>query len=306
LAWPVELRPTGGGINNRTFFVDAPTGTFFLRLYQNTADPARVRYEHAVLRALQAQPLPFGVPSPVPTNQGETLVLLPDGKLAALFELLEGEPPVDRGAEAARAGGEALARLHGALRAIDVPPEESEPVTFGALERIHPLVPDPWSIGDARLRAIIAELRETVPRLYAELPIQLCHNDYSLGNTLWVDGCLTAIVDFEFVGLDLRATDLVPGWYFNMVRATTPAEQLARVGAFFEGYRRVDRLTPPEARAMPTLARLVSAVHLIHWIGRSRAGLDPENHHAGGVDRLVELDGWLNEHGEELIALAGG
>jgi homoserine kinase type II len=305
LAEPIALRPTGGGINNRTFFVDTPGGTFFLRLYQNTADPERVRYEHAVLRALQAEPLPFRVPAPVPARDRETLVAIPDGKVGALFELLEGEPPTDRGVDYARAGGAALAQLHGALRAIDAP-ACPDPVTFGALERIHPLVPDPWSIGDDRVRAILAQLRGAIPRLYAELPRQLCHNDYSLGNTLQVDGRLTAIIDFEFVGPDLRALDLVAGWLFSMDRGSDPAEQMRRVGAFFDGYRWVDRLTPAEAGATPTLARLVRATHMVHWLGRNRAGLDPDNHHAGDFERFVQFDAWLDEHGDQLIALAGG
>jgi homoserine kinase type II len=297
LAEPVALRPTGGGINNRTFFVDTPAGTSFLRLYQNTADPAHVRYEHAVLRALQAQPLPFRVPLPIPARDGETLVVLPDGKLGALFELLEGEPPEDRGVDYARAGGEALGQLHVALRAIEAPARPNHG-TFGTFI--------PESIDDQRLQPIFAELHGSVPRLYAELPVQLCHNDYSLGNTLHVDGRVTAIVDFEFVGPELRALDLVPGWYFATIRAPDGPERLARVGAFFDGYRRVDALSGAEALAMPALARLVSAAHLVHWLARARAGLDPDNHHAGSADRLLELHAWLNRHGDDLVALAGG
>lgn len=302
---PIVLGATGGGINNRTFFVDAGDSSYFLRIYLNTADPQRVRYEHALLRALREQPLPFGVPRPVPTTAGDTVALLPDGRLAALFERLPGEAPAERGVEYTRACGRALAQLHAALRAIDLP-GPPDPVTFGALERIHRLVPDPWSLGEEPVRRILARLRGVIPSLYAELPTQLCHNDYGAGNTLQVDGRLTAVVDFEFAEPDLRAIDLVPGWYFTMIRASDAAEQLARVAAFFEGYREAGELTPAEARAMPDLARLVLATALVHWVGRDRAGTDPEDHCVESATRFVQMEAWLERHGEELIRLTGG
>jgi homoserine kinase type II len=305
LTEPIALRPTGRGINNRTFFVDTPAGTRFLRIYVNTRDPARVRYEHEILRALAGQSLSFAVPKPVETRDGGTFATLPGGELAALFDLIPGEPPGERDRAYLRECGVALGELHGALRAIATP-ASPEVAAQNALERIHPLVPDPWSIDDAIVRVILGALRPAIPRLYASLPVQLCHHDFFPVNTLQIRGRLTGVLDFEFVGPNLRAVDLVPCLLFGPSDGRTADERLGHAAAFLDGYRRHGDLTQAEARALPTLARLTRATHLIHWFGRDRAGLDPGAHHRTHIERLVELDQFLAAHGGELIALAGG
>jgi homoserine kinase type II len=82
----------GGGQRSRG-------GAYVLRVYRNTADPGRVGYEHALLRALQRETLPFAVPCPVRTPEGATAMPVapasPGGApaLAALFPQLPGGPP---------------------------------------------------------------------------------------------------------------------------------------------------------------------------------------------------------------------
>lgn len=93
-AWelPVSraLRPAAFGLDNRTYFVETPAGVYVLRVYQNTGDVARVRYEHAVLERLRRVPPSFSVPVPLPARSGDTLARLagPERELlAALFPL---------------------------------------------------------------------------------------------------------------------------------------------------------------------------------------------------------------------------
>jgi homoserine kinase type II len=318
-AWPlpepVAVRATTSGINNRTWFVDAPQGGWVLRHYQNTADPARVLYEHAILRALGDRSLPFGVPAPVPAHDGGTLVRLPDGDLVALFPLLPGEPPDRRSPAHVRACAAALGHLHAALASVDAGPPPGSHATYGEVERIHPHVPDPWSIaGDlglppdrsARLAAVLARVRGAAPSLYAELPAQLCHNDYSPGNTLQVGGRTSAVLDFEFAGPDLPALDVATGWYWSAGPTWGDGRELETAGWFLDGYRSVAPIGPAVAAAMPVLALLHRTAGLVHWLGRSRAGRDPHNRAAEHADRLLDLDAWLERHGHELIALAGG
>ena len=64
LARPLRVRPVASGTNNRTVRIESPGGAYLLRVYRNTRDPARVRYEHAVLLALQESGLSFRVPAP--------------------------------------------------------------------------------------------------------------------------------------------------------------------------------------------------------------------------------------------------
>src|SRR5687767_11915737 len=228
LAEPIALRAVGSGTNNATWYVDTPKGSFVLRVYVNTRDARRVRYEHAILLALQARRLSFRVPAPVVTRSGDTFATLDDGPLAALFGLLPGEPPDRTNPHHIHACGAALAELHDALAGLSVsPPPGLALPTYGDLERIHPLVPDPWSLpGSLPLEAperphlarILDALRAAVPVLYAALPAQLCHNDYSPGNTLFTANRLGAILDFEFAGPDLRAIDVIVGCYWSVDR----------------------------------------------------------------------------------------
>ena len=81
-AWPVSplqtLRPTDAGLNNLSRLVDTPAGSYFLRIYQNTSDTARIRYEHELLLQLQRAGLSFAVPHPLATREGETFVVMAD------------------------------------------------------------------------------------------------------------------------------------------------------------------------------------------------------------------------------------
>ena len=311
-AWPDvaghELRPTGSGVNNHSWYVG---DRYVLRVYRNTADRARVDYEHRVLRALDAAGLSFRVPAPVPTREGDTLAAAEGGALAALFLRLPGEPPDRTNPAHVRSCGAALGELHKTMRRLEVGPPPREG-TYGDLDRVHRLVPDPWRIGDAlplpaqeraRLNDLLGGLREAVPALYRGLPFQLCHCDYGPGNTLQVGGRTSAVLDFEFAAPDVRAIDVACGWYWGVRNAWAPGGAMPIIRAFLEGY---GPLSEAEAWAMPTLGRLQRATALVHRLGRQRAGLDGMDTVIEHAQRLLDLDAWLDAHGDELVAIAGG
>jgi Ser/Thr protein kinase RdoA (MazF antagonist) len=319
LAGPVAVWPAGGGTNNLTRRVETGAGDYFLRLYRNTRDPARVRYEHAVLLALQGQGLSFRVPAPVPAAVpaagGDTVVVAGDGALAALFPRLPGAPPDRSNPAHLRACGAALAELHAALRRLDLGPPPPGGGTYGDLERVHPLVPDPWALpaalplgaGDRdRLAGVLGGLRAATPGLYATLPAQVCHNDYGPGNTLQVEGRTSAVLDFEVAAPDLRAIDVAAGWYFAVGPAWGTGRELSAARAFLAGYTEAAPLTPAEAEAMPALARLQRAAALVHWAGRHRAGLATAGRVREQARRLLDLDRWLDDHGPAVVAAVMG
>lgn len=310
LSGPVIVLPEESGTNNVTRRVETPEGRYVLRVYRNTRDPARVRYEHAVLLGLQGLRMSFRVPAPVPTRDGTTVARTRDGLLAALFPLLPGAPPDRTDPEHLRACGGALAELHAALRRLDIGPPPALG-TYGALEHVHPLMPDPWRLpeelplGDAdrgRLARVLAGLRAAVPGLYGALPAQLCHNDYGPGNTLQVGGRTSAVLDFEFAAPDLRAIDIAVGWYWSVGPAWGTGRELPAIRAFLGGYTAAAPLTPAEGEASPVLARLQRAVALIHWAGRRRAGLATNARLAEQTRRVLDLDRWLEEHGAAVVA----
>ena len=312
LVEPVRATPASSGTQNQTYRLESTSGTFFLRVYSNTDDPRRVRYEHAILLALAARTLSFRVAAPLPAVAGETVVPV-GSELAALFPKVEGER-VDRSNLAhARACGLALGELHAALREIDLGP--SQWVRYGDLERIHLRVADPWALPrelaiDAPMReqltAILDYLRERIPDLYAMLPQQLCHGDFGPGNLLMSGETVAAVLDFEFAAPDLRAIDVCTGWFW-MAQRGAPGLVMdpTVIGPFLEGYAAsaVTPLTSEELRAMPDLARLTGAASVIHREGRRRAGLDLEQAVLDRVALLLALDEWLTQRWAAVTSL---
>lgn len=60
---------------------------------------------------------------------------------------------------------------------------------------------------DADSAAVVAALERWAPRLRRMAPV-LVHGDYWAGNTLWQEGRLTAVVDWDNAGVDYPGTDV--------------------------------------------------------------------------------------------------
>jgi homoserine kinase type II len=281
---PWTIAPASAGLTNTTLFVETPTGTYVLRLYER-ADPAGVRFEHGLLAELAAAHLPFTLPAPVRTRAGETFAQVVVGSatvLASLTPLLPGTHPDPDHVQHARRLGEALGHLGQALADVAPPPGRAQYPRLGDLRGFHATVDDPAeAIGliptlahadRKRVLAMTAHVEAVAPSLYATLPRRLTHRDYWPPNILLTGDAVSAVLDFEFAGEDLRALDLAiaiafwPLWGAGDVRS-------AACEAFIRGYAAVEPLTQAEAEAIPTLIRLQFATWLMHCAGRLRDGL---------------------------------
>jgi homoserine kinase type II len=322
-AWPIgsprRYEQVYSGLNNHSWRVTCPEGAYFVRIYQNARDPAHLRYEHALLHALQNVELSFRVPIPVATRAGDTLhpAKMVDERgvaverVAALVPLLPGHHP-DRTdpAEIGIAGG-ALGELDRALATVRI--DRAAPTfRYADLDAIHPAVPDPLALPDEladsdaqrqRLHDLFATVIAAIPTLYGTLPQQIIHNDSSIGNYLVADGRATGVLDFEFAARDLRALDFVVGLYFIALNQALQQGAVAweRVEAFCRGYGDWIHLTEAEVAALPTLLRLRSLVGLIHWTGRARLGFATTNEAIGYRDDALRNDAWLTEQGTDLV-----
>ncbi|GHO98789.1 hypothetical protein KSF_088370 [Reticulibacter mediterranei] len=58
------------------------------------------------------------------------------------------------------------------------------------------------------LQSLFAGVAEKSEELYGHLPQQLVHRDYDPSNLLMKDQRVTAVLDFEFAGIDLRIMDV--------------------------------------------------------------------------------------------------
>jgi Ser/Thr protein kinase RdoA (MazF antagonist) len=298
------------GNNNDTYFVTAEQGEFVLRVYRNTAEVARVRDEHDLLGALALQDLPFAVPAPQRTTEGDTLAVLEsaDGpRLATLFARIPGETagmvPRD-----ARLAARALAQVDLALARLDRPVRA--PATICD---VHPLVLDPIAALDelelgeryAGARAILERVDETQAALVASLPLQVIHGDFAYVNVLIQEGAVCGMLDFEFASADIRAADLACGLYVTTVRSTEP-ERWPLLEALAAGYRRSIPLDPAEAAAIPELMRRRSAFGIVHWIGRYRQGIASRQEPIDRIDRGAALAAWLDANAMRLALTTAG
>lgn len=232
-AWPVSgpwcISPLLGGTNNVILRVDAADGqSYILRLSTDLTRAPRLRYEAELLEALSQKDLPFRLPLPLRANSGDSIVLFEQeqgtGMLATLSLLLPGNlqdrPPERNDLLSASHAGLTLALLDNALATlpeIQLPDGYTPLPTFGELAHWHPLVPDPLSAVEQlpidreqakQIRIFLNTVIENVPGLYATLPRQVLHRDYDPGNILLDHQHVTAVLDFEFAGRDVRILDL--------------------------------------------------------------------------------------------------
>ena len=311
--WPItptRVAPTGSGVNNETYFVDATEGQFVLRVSLNTADPRRVRFEHELLGRLVAQELPFQTPAPVKTRENDTLAVFESAagpRLATLFFRIPGEPGSPTTALALSAG-RALGQLDTALARVDLPVRE--PISLGD---VHPLVPDPLNalddldLGAERTRIVGLFERVTAAdaMLSATLPAQMVHGDFAFPNVLFDGKVVTGLVDFEMAAPDVRAADLACAIYITIVRSA-PTDRWPVLDALIAGYRRALPLDPTEAAAIPDLLLRRSAFGIVHWIGRWRAGLCGPDESLARVDRSATLAEWLEAHAPRVVLAVAG
>jgi homoserine kinase type II len=276
---PVNARQPDRGTNNLVWLID---DTYVLRVYQNL-DVSRIEAELRLLEALrEVDGLPFAVPVPIAGPSGRTVMGTAQGP-AVLFPLLPGRSGVRTDRHEIELTGEALGHLDLALAKL---PHELAPVDWrGPLDTVHPAVPSvadlctelerllPGEDGVRRLREQAAASDEEYLRLVEDLPVQIVHGDLATSNVLiGADGQVSAVLDFEVAGLDLRVTDLVAGLSMA-VDWEEPERAAEQESAFRRGYQRVVELDAAEEAAIPALLRRRLIGSAIWRAGRWRLGL---------------------------------
>ncbi|MGO8950358.1 MAG: phosphotransferase [Ktedonobacterales bacterium] len=318
LSDPLSFRPLAGGTNNSVQLVETGSGNYVVRLYRNHTDPARLRFEHAVLIALQTLELPFAIPTPIPTPTGERYAWVNTGEgndvLVTLTARIAGSAPSRSNLKQAEAAGEALGVLDLALDQIScqLPGEGISWRSYGDLAHCHPLVPDPYQgivqlpVAEEVKQRLLARyqwLTEQIPSLYASLPVQLSHEDYAPSNILMQETRVTGVLDFEFCSRDLRAMDLTVALSWWPVSMFGTGEEWPIIEAFGRGYARKVKLTIAEVAAVPVLYQLRAYTSLIHRLGRYLQGVSPLEAVIGRAYAAREREVWLARHEARLLEL---
>ncbi|MFB6723669.1 phosphotransferase enzyme family protein [Kribbella sp. NPDC056345] len=281
LGTPREISAPSNGTNNWVRLVRFGADRYVVRV-QRTADQRKVAAEHRLLTELTRCGLSFEVPAPIPATDGRTAVATPAG-LATLCRQLPGVHPARSEREmelAGRAAGElcaALADLPLELAPSDwrrpldtIRPEFAElGDLFALLRRELPGAASDW------LATRAPEIDRAMEELRQRLPVQIVHGDFGLSNLLVAEGRVSAVLDFEIAGIDLRFADLV-----TALHRSAPDQ----VTAFRRGYAAFTVLSADEEAALPMMVRHRAIGSAIWRAGVWRAG------HATLEDVRVRLE----------------
>src|SRR5215469_985376 len=310
LAGPWHISPLRGGTNNLVWHVETADGqSYILRLSSDITSIPRIRYEAALLHALTNKHLPFLLQLPLKANNGDILVLFEEETgiqaLATLYPFLPGSPPDRNDYITASNAGSTLALLDVALATlpgINPPGGFQSLTTFGELARCHPLVPDPLAAVEQlaidrdqsrQIRTLLTTVMKKVPGLYAQLPQQLLHRDYDPGNILVDNQQVTAVLDFEFAGMDIRVLDLCVSLSWWPVNLMGTGKEWDLIDAFGTAYVTHSPLSQEELLAVPDVLRLRDATSLVHRIGRYFAGLETDDRMQDRVKHSLWREAWL-------------
>lgn len=321
-AWPmvepVQMVPLRGGTNNQMLSVETVSGKrYVLRLLPVNTDIARIRYEAALLYALTEQCLPFTLPLPLRASDGDIIVSLEQEEggtvYATLHPFLSGNRLERNDPIMAALAGTTLAVLDAALARLpelSLPADSQMSGPFGDLAHCHVLVPDPlaaierlpvereWS---RQVAAILESVMSHVDSLYERLPQQLLHRDYDPPNVLVDETGVTAVLDFEFAGPDIRVLELAVAlswWPLNLMGT---GKEWAVIDAFGAAYIRGVALSESELQALPEVLLLRDMTSLIHRIGRYLAGLESDARMVDRVQHSLWREQWLTANREQLL-----
>jgi homoserine kinase type II len=325
-AWPVSgpwhISPLLGGTNNFVWRADgADHESYVLRLSADLTRIPRIRYEAELLQYLSDKDLPFRLPLPLRANSGDIIVLFEQEQgavaFATLYPLLPGKlqdrPPERNDPLSASHAGSTLALLDDALATLPEiqPPDGFTSLpTFGELAHWHPLVPDPLVAVEhlpidreqaKQIRTFLSNVLESIPRLYAQLPQQLLHRDYDPGNILLDHQHVTAVLDFEFAGRDIRVLDLCVALSWWPADLLGTGKEWDLIDAFGTAYRHHISLSEEELLAIPTVFRLRDATSFVHRMGGYLAGMETETRMQGRVQLSLWREAWLSAHQKTLL-----
>jgi Ser/Thr protein kinase RdoA (MazF antagonist) len=289
------------GLNNESWYVDASSGRYVLRLY-GAATPVEIDAEHALLGALRTAGLPFATPRAIaPPGSPATwawVATLAEPRAVALFERIPGEHLDDDDVAGVEAGAAAVARLDLALASLAT----ARPPFTGRIETVHPRVADLEALDELGPdgAAFVRRMRDASELRGSLRPRQIVHGDWGFGNVLVDGGRVAGILDFEVAAEDARAAELAVA--LRLVLSKGSRDRLWQ--PLLRGYLGVLPLKPAEIDALPALASQHDAVVLAWWLGRARDGVRDVRSLGARVDETLDRERWLAAHGAEIVAEA--
>jgi homoserine kinase type II len=247
----ISAKGIAEGVENSNYLVETDQGRFIFTVYEKRVDTGDLPFFLGLIDHLVAKGCP--VPRALKAEGGAGTISV-DGKAMAMMEFMPGLSVSHPSAAQARAVGEALGTMHGALtdfagtRANSLGPQgwyDLASLCGDALDQISPGL-------KARVAEECAFLRANWPE---DLPQSVIHADLFPDNVLMVGNSVGAVIDFYFACTEIRAWDLAvthAAWSF----ASDGTSYNAAVGdAIIAGYDAAFGLSEAERAAFPILAR---------------------------------------------------
>ncbi|MDP2226924.1 MAG: homoserine kinase [Moraxellaceae bacterium] len=259
------LTPIKSGIENSNFFVGLGDGReFVLTLFEelNAADAA---FLGPLLAHLDRAGIP--VAAPLADGRGQRLGMLA-GKPAQLAPRIAGQHPLTPDAATCATMGQALAKLHVALRDYPLARANSHGADWWAAvaERQHPHL-------DADGQRLLDRLRQQhadTLRRHPNLPQGLIHGDLFRDNTLYdntpdAGPALRAVLDFSECSRDYWLLDIAITLNDFCRQWPGDAPDAQRRDAFLAAYASVRPLTADERAALPVF---MATAAMRFWLSR--------------------------------------
>jgi Ser/Thr protein kinase RdoA (MazF antagonist) len=226
----VQYTLLAGGYSNQNFFIRTERGEFLVKLMCNPR--AHILREIAYLERLRQYAFPVSLYLRAPSG-AYYWEDAQSGKRVVVQKRIAGQPP-EQSAEMCRVIGAHLARLH-------TLPADNLPVTRSNLDQTY--VQQSMAIVQATfdaemLRPLLAANERLADFPWEQLPHSITHGDLTRHNCLFYRGDLTALVDWEEVGVNVALLDLavcllsccyryhgemgielVPAWYDSLLLA---------------------------------------------------------------------------------------
>lgn len=305
------------GANNTTRFVRVDNELYVLRVYETHQDVEKVNYEHSILVVLAELPLTFSIPKPIESRVGKTIVRTRDGKIAALFQYLDGSNPALVELVEIHSYGRTAGLLSASLAHVQI---QQRPAyrPYYEIESTHPSCsiqdifnfcknpPLEFSEQTKELLVIYEQLTsfiEQVPTL-RKLPHQLVHGDLNASNILVnEDGMVSAVLDFEFVTNDLRVMELAVCLSDFIHPSKEETIIWTKVQSFLSGYGQSLKLTAAEIEAIPILIQLRSLDVFIHFLGRYLDKVSSIDIVKEYIQKSAIRCKWIKENKKQFITL---
>ena len=303
---PWLIAPSPQGAHNQTQVIDTPSGNYILRRYPVERPSQHIRYELSVLRSLELVKLPFQIPTPLPTVDGEDYAVTSDN-IVTLSPYLPGQTPKNDNLQHTSAAGQALAELVVTQEnvSIDTAPEILPFPPFGDFQawlgqdndflkiiQQLPLTKE----NRQQLLSLKEEMEAAIPLLYQTLPQQVVHRDYDPSNVLITDNRVSAVLDFEFCGYDLRAADFAFALSQWLNELWYTGKEWAVVDAFGRAYTNRQRLISIELEALPVLFQLRAYTTLLLRLNRYAQELITEAAILHRIQSTLLIRNWVHTY----------